>query len=58
MLKNWKTTLLGIIVSTLAGFAAVDHWDQLSPRDAFIALGGCLLYALKSALTADAKKPE
>jgi drug/metabolite transporter (DMT)-like permease len=58
MFKNWKTTLLGVVVATLGGFAAVDHWDQLSPRDALLALGGCFLLAIKSALTADANKPE
>lgn len=56
MLADWKTTALGLAVATLGAFAAVDHWQTLSPKDAALALGGCFLYAIKGYLTADKPK--
>lgn len=52
---NWKTTALSVAAATLGSFATVANLDQLTPSQAAVAFGLCLLTAIKGVLTADAK---
>lgn len=54
-MKNWRSTVFGIVGAAFGAFATIENLNTLTPKQASMAFVGCLLFAIQGAISADAK---
>ena len=57
-LKNWKSTLFGLLAGTFGALSATAGIDQMTPKEFGMALLACLFVAVQGLVSKDAKKVE
>lgn len=58
ILKNWKTSLLGILAGSLGALYTTAGLDSMTPKQVALAYLTCLAVAVKGLISADAPKAE
>lgn len=57
-LKNWKSSLFGLLAGMFGALATTANIDSLTPKEFGAALLACAFVALQGLVTKDAKKTE